>query len=78
MITRTGILNSSSVADRGAAYLAGTGRSVGRGRDLLASYQIGSLPELAKKKWWLSARNITVSVVTDSDRSTSVVVSSTE
>ncbi len=40
MTTRTGILNSSSVADRRAAYLAGTGRSVGRGRDLLASYQI--------------------------------------
>lgn len=40
MITRTGILNSSSVVDRRAAYLAGTGRSVGRGRDLLASYQI--------------------------------------
>ena len=31
MITRTGILNSSSVADRGAVYLAGTARSVGRG-----------------------------------------------
>ena len=30
-ITRTGILNSSSVADRGAVYLAGTARSVGRG-----------------------------------------------
>jgi len=31
MTTRTGILNSSSVADRGAVYLAGTARSVGRG-----------------------------------------------